>query len=342
MPKSVNQQVWLKSRPNGIPQAENFAIRDGDVPNIVSGEFLIRNHFLSADPAMRGWITDSSNYWPQIQISETMRAFSVGEVIDSQNPKYAVGDRLMGIFGWQEYSASTDKYVMLKIEDVGLPLSLYLGVLGLNGLTAYFGLLEVGQPKAGETVIVSTAAGAVGSCVGQIAKLKGCRTVGIAGGAEKVRQCLDEFGYDSAIDYKGGRDLDAAIEAACPDGIDVYYDNTSGSISDAVLRNLNIGARIVICGTASYPSWNPWNNGPRPERHLLVKRAKMQGFLTTDFHSRFDEAVADLSGWVRSGKIRFREQMLDGIEHAPGSIQKLYTGENTGKLVIRLPAAGSR
>jgi len=342
MPKSVNQQVWLKSRPNGIPQAENFAIRDGDVPKIVSGELLIRNHFLSADPAMRGWIADSSNYWPQIQISETMRAFSVGEVIDSQNPKYAVGDRLMGIFGWQEYSASTDEYVMLKVKDAGLPLSLYLGVLGLNGLTAYFGLLEVGQPKAGETVIVSTAAGAVGSCVGQIAKLKGCRTVGIAGGAEKVRQCLDEFGYDSAIDYKGGRDLDAAIEAACPDGIDVYYDNTSGSISDAVLRNLNIGARIVICGTASYPSWNPWNSGPRPERHLLVKRAKMQGFLTTDFHSRFDEAVTDLSGWVRSGKIRFREQMLDGIEHAPGSIQKLYTGENTGKLVIRLPAAGGR
>lgn len=342
MPKSVNQQVWLKSRPNGIPQAENFAIRDAEVPKIVSGELLIRNHFLSADPAMRGWISDSSNYWPQIEISETMRAFSVGEVIDSQNPKYAVGDRLMGIFGWQEYSASTDKYVMLKVKDAGLPLSLYLGVLGLNGLTAYFGLLEVGQPKAGETVIVSTAAGAVGSCVGQIAKLKGCRTVGIAGGAEKVRQCLDEFGYDSAIDYKGGRDLDAAIEAACPDGIDVYYDNTSGSISDAVLRNLKIGARIVICGTASYPSWNPWNSGPRPERHLLVKRAKMQGFLTTDFHSRFDEAVTDLSGWVRSGKLRFREQMLDGIEHAPGSIQKLYTGENTGKLVIRLPAAGGR
>ena len=342
MPKSVNQQVWLKSRPNGVPQAENFAIRDADVPKIVAGELLIRNHFLSADPAMRGWIADSSNYWPQIQISETMRAFSVGEVIDSKNPKYAVGDRLMGIFGWQEYSASTDEYVMLKVEDAGLPLSLYLGVLGLNGLTAYFGLLEVGQPKAGETVIVSTAAGAVGSCVGQIAKLKGCRTVGIAGGAEKVRQCLDEFGYDSAIDYKGGRDLDAAIEAACPDGIDVYYDNTSGSISDAVLRNLKVGARIVICGTASYPSWNPWNSGPRPERHLLVKRAKMQGFLTTDFHSRFDAAVTDLSGWVRSGKLRFREQMLDGIEHAPGSIQKLYTGENTGKLVIRLPAAGSR
>jgi len=231
---------------------------------------------------------------------------------------------------------------MLKVKDAGLPLSLYLGVLGLNGLTAYFGLLEVGQPKAGETVIVSTAAGAVGSCVGQIAKLKGCRTVGIAGGAEKVRQCLEEFGYDSAIDYKGGRDLDAAIEAACPDGIDVYYDNTSGSISDAVLRNLKIGARIVICGTASYPSWNPWNSGPRPERHLLVKRAKMQGFLTTDFHSRFDAAVTDLSGWVRSGKIRFREQMLDGIEHAPGSIQKLYTRQNTGKLVIRLPAAGGR
>jgi len=339
MSKAVNRQVWLQSRPNGIPLAENFAIREGDVPEIAAGEFLVLNHYLSADPAMRGWITDSSNYWPQIQIGETMRAFSVGEVILSKNPKYAVGDLVMGIFGWQEYAAAGEKNVMVKIKEMDLPLSLYLGVLGLNGLTAYFGLLDVGQPKAGESIIVSTAAGAVGSCVGQIAKLKGCRTIGITGGPEKARQCLQEFSFDAAIDYKAVGDLDAAIEAVCPEGVDVYFDNTSGAISDAVLRHLRLGARIIICGTASYSSWNPWNMGPRPERHLLVKRARMQGFLTTDFSARFDQAVADLSGWVKSGKIRYREEMLVGIEHAPGSIHRLYAGANMGKLVMRLPAA---
>jgi NADPH-dependent curcumin reductase CurA len=339
MSTTVNQQVWLKSRPTGIPQAENFALRDGEVPQISEGEVLVKNHYLSADPAMRGWINDSSNYWPQVEIGATLRAFAVGEIIASKHSSYAIGDRIMGIFGWQEYSAATDKHIMVKVPRSDLPLSLFLGVLGLNGFTAYFGLLDVGQPIAGETVIVSTAAGSVGSCVGQLAKLKGCRTIGIAGGREKVRQCLEEFGYDAAIDYKGVADLDGAIKAACPDGVDVYYDNTSGPISDAVLRNLKLGARIVVCGTASYPSWNPWNTGPRPERHLLVKRARMQGFLTTDFIARFPEAIANLSGWIRDGKIRYREEMLEGIQHAPATVQKLYSGENTGKLVMRLPAA---
>jgi NADPH-dependent curcumin reductase CurA len=178
--------------------------------------------------------------------------------------------------------------------------------------------------------------------VGQLAKIKGCRTVGIAGGAEKVRQCLEEFGYDAAIDYKADSNLDEALRRACPDGVHVYFDNTSGSISDAVLRNLAIGARIVICGTASYPSWNPWNTGPRPERHLLVKRSRMQGFLATDFLSRFPEAEAQISRWIKEGRINYREEMHEGLEHAPGSLQRLYKGENTGKFVIRLPAANAR
>jgi NADPH-dependent curcumin reductase CurA len=252
-----NRQVWLKSRPNGIPQAENFDIRDSNVPSIAEGEFLVQNHYLSSDPAARGWITDASTYWPRIEIGDTMRAFAVGEVIDSRNPRYAVGEKLMGLFGWQEYAAASDRHVNLKIAPSDLPLSLYLGVLGLNGFTAYFGLLDVGSPRAGETVVVSTAAGAVGSCVGQIAKIKGCRTVGIAGGPQKVRQCVEEFGFDAAIDYKADDDLEEALRRACPEGVHVYFDNTSGSISDVVLRNLAIGARIVICGTASYPSWNP-------------------------------------------------------------------------------------
>src|ERR1700688_44682 len=202
-----NRQVWLKSRPNGIPQAENFDIRDSNVPSIAEGEFLVQNYYLSSDPAARGWIAGASHYWARIEIGDTMRAFAVGEVIESRNPRYAVGEKLMGLFGWQEYAAASDKHVNLKPARSDLPLSLYLGVLGLNGFTAYFGLLDIGAPMDGDTVVVSTAAGAVGSCVGQIAKIKGCRTVGIAGGPEKARQCLEQFGYDAAIDSKIEIDL---------------------------------------------------------------------------------------------------------------------------------------
>jgi NADPH-dependent curcumin reductase len=193
MSRDRNRQVWLKSRPNGIPQAADFAIREVEVPALAEGKFLVRNSFLSVDPAMRGWIADKSTYWPRIEVGDTMRAFSVGEVIDTRNPEYAVGDRVMGIFGWQDFAAADTSQVMRKVRESNLPISLSLGVLGLNGLTAYMGLLEVCRPKAGETVVVSTAAGAVGSAVGQIAKIKGCRAVGVAGGADKVRQCLEEF-----------------------------------------------------------------------------------------------------------------------------------------------------
>ena len=222
---TINQQVFLKSRPAGIPQAEHFDIRDGVIPEIGEGEFLVRNHFLSADPAMRGWISDRSNYSPQIQLGETMRALAVGDVIESKNAEYARGDLLMGIFGWQEYSTASGKNVILRVSDRTLPLSAYLGVVGMNGLAAYFGLLDVGAPKAGDTVVVSTAAGSVGSCAGQIAKIKGCRTVGIAGGPVKAQQCLEDFGFDVAIDYKSTNDLDAALLQSCPDGVNVYYDN---------------------------------------------------------------------------------------------------------------------
>jgi NADPH-dependent curcumin reductase len=331
-----NRQIWLCSRPNGIPQATDFALREADVPNLSDGEFLVRNQFLSADPAMRGWIADKSTYWPRIEAGDTMRAFAVGDVIESRNRAYAVGDRVMGIFGWQDYAAVKQPQVMRKVLEDDLPLSLSLGVLGLNGLTAYFGLLDICRPKAGETVVVSTAAGGVGSAVGQIAKIRGCRTVGFAGGPEKVRQCVEDFGYDGAIDYKAEGDLDGALARLCPDGVDAFFDNTSGAAHDAVLRRINLGGRIAICGTASYASWDPWNEGPRPERHLLVKRAIMQGFLTTDFSARYEEAVAALAGWIREGKLSYREDVLQGIESAPASIAMLYAGENRGKLIIKL------
>lgn len=334
---TVNRQVLLKSRPEGIPDARNFEIVTGPVPKPGDGEILVRNAFLSVEPAMRGWVSAVANYSEPVAIGAVMRSLAAGRVVESKHPDFHAGDRVTGWFGWQDYAAVPAQAVQSRFTDPDLPLSATLGVLGLNGVTAYFGLLDVGQPKSGETVVVSTAAGAVGSCVGQIAKIKGCRTVGIAGGPQKVRLCRDEFGYDAAIDYKND-ELDAALEAACPDGVDVYFDNTCGAISDVVYRHLRVGARVVICGTASIASWDPVPQGPRIERYLLVKRARVQGFVIFDFASRYAEARAALAQWVKSGAIRYREDVLDGIEQAPGAVAGLYRGENLGKRLIRLTA----
>ncbi len=331
----VNRQVILKSRPSGIPQAEHFEIVETPLPALSDRQFLVRNEFLSVEPAMRGWVSAVANYATPVGIGETMRSFSAGTVVASRHPCYAEGDRVMGMLGWQHYAVSDGSNITRKVAERDLPLSLSLGVLGLNGVTAYFALLELGLPRPGDTVVVSTAAGSVGSAVGQIAKLMGCRTVGITGGATKVAMCRDDFGYDEAIDYKTG-DVAAALKAACPRGIDVYFDNTAGSISDAVLAQLAVGARIVICGTASVSSWDPPPQGPRVERHMLVKRARMSGFLVFDYAHRYEEAVARLASWVRDGKLRYREDILDGIEHAPGAIAELYRGENLGKRLIRV------
>jgi hypothetical protein len=335
MNEPLNRQVILASRPQGIPQAEHFALRAAALPEPREGEILVRNRVLSVDPAMRGWVSAVANYSKPVGIGEVMRSFAAGEVVESRHPGFAPGDRVSGLFGWQDYAAVPASAVTRKVVEHDLPLSASLGVLGLNGTTAYFALLEVGQPKAGETVVVSTAAGAVGSVVGQIARIKGCRTVGIAGGPEKRRQCLEEFGFDAAIDYKAGP-IDAALAEAAPAGVDVYFDNTAGPISDAVLRQLAVRARVVVCGTAALSSWDPWPQGPRVERHLLVKRARMEGFLIFDYAARTEEAVAQLAAWVRDGRLAYREDMLEGIEQAPGAIARLYRGENSGKLLIRL------
>jgi NADPH-dependent curcumin reductase CurA len=331
-----NRQVRLKSRPAGIPQAEHFEIVAAPLPEPQAGQFVVRNRYLSVDPAMRGWVSAVANYAKPVGLGEVMRARAVGEIVASRHAEYRVGEAVVGWLGWQEYALSDGSGIIRRVHETDLPLSAALGVLGMNGVTAYFGLLEVGQPKPGETVVVSTAAGSVGSAVGQIAKLSGCRAVGIAGGAEKTRMCREEFGYDAAIDYKAAGDLDAALAAACPAGIDVYFDNTSGAISDAVLRRINKRARIVICGTASLASWDPWPTGPRVERHLLVKSARMEGFLVFDYEDRSAEAVAQLAQWVRDGRLRYREDVLDGLAAAPDAIAGLYRGENLGKRLIRL------
>ncbi|CAB1058179.1 Putative oxidoreductase YncB [Olavius sp. associated proteobacterium Delta 1] len=335
MVHDINRQVLLKSRPADIPEAENFEIVNAPVPELGDNEVLVRNIYLSVEPAMRGWVSEVANYSETVPLGTVMRAFTVGCVAASRHSDYRPGEFVTGMFGWQDYASIEAKVIQRKVTETDLPISTSLGVLGLNGITAYFGLLEIGQPKAGGTVVVSTAAGAVGSCVGQIAKIKGCRTVGITGGPEKVRICRDEFGYDTAIDYKVGG-LDVALAAACPEGVDVYYDNTAGMISDEVLKHLNLGARVVICGTASIANWEPILKGPRVERHLLVKRARIQGFLVLDYAERYADALQELTPWVRQGLIRYREDILEGIEQAPGSIAGLCRGENFGKRLIRI------
>ncbi len=331
----LNRQVLLRSRPAGIPQAQDFEIVETPVAEPADGQVLVRNAYLSVEPAMRGWVSAVANYSAPVPLGGVMRAFAVGVVERSRHPLYRAGDVVTGLFGWQEWAVLDEGAIARRVPDNGLPVSTALGVLGLTGLTAYFGLIEVGEPRRGETVVVSTAAGSVGSAVGQIAKLHGCRTVGIAGGPAKVALCTREFGYDAAIDYRAPG-WERALADACAPGVDVYFDNTSGAVSDAVLPHLAVGARVVVCGTASVASWDPWPAGPRVERHLLVKRARMQGVLATDHTARYGEALARLEQWVRDGALKYREDILEGIARAPDAIAGLYRGENLGKRLIRV------
>jgi len=330
-----NTQVILSSRPVGVPKPEHFSIREVPLPDLEKNQVLIRVSHWSVDPAMRGWANDVPNYSPPVAIGDPMRSFAVGEVMASRHPGYTEGDVVEGLLGWQTHVVSDGSNIGHIVTETDLPRSYALGILGLNGTTAYFGLLDSCAAKPGDTVVVSTAAGAVGSAVGQIAKVIGCRTVGIAGGAEKVRQCREEFGFNAAIDYKS-EDVASAIAEACPDGVDCYFDNTCGPISDAVMTRLAQGARITICGTAAITEWDPLPVGPRVHRQLLVARARMQGFLIFDYRDRLAEARTALAGWLREGRITVREHVLDGPQAAPGAISMLYRGENTGKLIVKV------
>lgn len=331
----VNRRVILSSRPKGVPKAEHFTVDEVAVPDLEDREFLVRTEFWSVDPAMRGWANDAPNYLPPVEIGAAMRAFAVGEVVASRHPDYQEGDTLSGMFGWQRHAISDGSNVDRRITDTDLPNSLALGALGLNGITAYFGLLDVCNPQPGETVVVSTAAGGVGSAVGQIAKIKGARTVGITGSAEKAKLCLDRFGYDAVINYRD-QDVAEAVKDACPDGVHCYFDNTCGPISDAVMTNLAHGARITICGTAALTDWSPIPEGPRVHRQLLVARARMQGFLVLDYKARYGEAISDLASWIREGQLSYNEHILEGADAAPDAINMLYESRNTGKLLIRV------
>jgi NADPH-dependent curcumin reductase len=337
MTTSVNRQVLLHSRPEGIPQAGNFRIAERPIPVPGPGQVLVRNQWLSVEPAMRGWVSAVANYSEPVALGAVMRSFAAGQVVVSHDPAWPVGTQVTGLFGWQDYAVLDGAAIQRRVIEDDLPLSTSLGVLGINGVTAHYGLLQIGQPRAGETVVVSTAAGAVGSAVGQIARLTGCRTVGITGGEAKRRLCLERFGFAAVVDYKAP-DFVQRLAEACGAGVDVYFDNTAGSISDAVMTQLKVGARVVICGTAAVSNWNPAPQGPRVERHLLVKRARMQGFVIFDHPEYHEQARTDLAAWVRSGQLQYVEEVLDGIEHAPDAIAGLYRGDNLGKRLIRLHA----
>lgn len=331
----VNRQWVLASRPTGLPEESNFKLIETPVPELKDGEFLARAMYLSVDPYMRGRISTAKSYAAGVEIGGVMVAGGVARIVDSKNPNFAVGDIVDPYMGWQEYVISNGRSVR-KLDPKLAPVSTALGVLGATGLTAYFGLLDVCNPKPGETVVVSGAAGAVGSIVGQIAKIKGCRTVGIAGGDDKVDWILKDCGYDAAFNYKTTDNYGAKLKELCPNGIDVYFDNVGGAITDAVLMQINTFARISICGQISqYNNAKP-EMGPRLLGMLIVARAKMQGFLITDYMPRFGEALIEMSGWLREGKLKYREDIVEGFENIPKAFIGLFHGENIGKRIVKI------
>jgi NADPH-dependent curcumin reductase CurA len=327
-----NRQVLLVRRPSGVPQAEDFSLSCAAVPKPGPGEFLVRNIYLSVDPAQRGWASAEANYSAPVPLGSPMRALAVGVVTESSHSDYAVGAFVYGWFGWQDYALATPQQVLLRATH-DLPLTAFASLVGINGVTAYLGLTELGRPKAGETLLVSTAAGSVGSFVGQIGRSMGCHTIGLTGDDEKVARCEQKYGYDRAINYKRA-ELDAAIAAAAPDGINVYFDNTGGTILDTAVRRMAVGGRIVQCGTASIGSWTPPPIGPRNEREILTRRLVWSGFVVFDHLGRYAAAADELARLCGTGELIYDVDMVDGIDNARGAIAALYAGENRGKKLI--------
>jgi leukotriene B4 12-hydroxydehydrogenase/15-oxo-prostaglandin 13-reductase len=331
----VNRQFVLASRPVGMPKESDLRMVETPVPALRDGEVLLRALYLSVDPYMRGRMNAAKSYAPSVEIGELMVGGGVARVVESKNLGYEVGDVVNLQMGWQEYAVSNGEGLR-KVDPNIAPVSTALGVLGMPGLTAYFGLLEVCGVNAGETVVVSAAAGAVGSVVGQIAKIKGCRAVGIAGGPEKTSYVTEECGFDAALDYKAATDYPAAIKELCPGGVDVYFDNVGGPITDAVLANLNARARIAICGQIAHANDTQPSMGPRMWRHILVARAKVQGFLVFDYAGRYGSALEQLGQWVRSGQIKYHEDIVQGFENMPRALIGLFRGENLGKRIVKI------
>ncbi|MHB0777522.1 NADP-dependent oxidoreductase [Halomonas sp. WWR20] len=334
MSSQTNTQVRLAQRPVGEPQSRDFEIDTSPCPQPGDGQVLVETHYLSLDPAMRGWMNEGKSYVPPVGLGEVMRALGVGQVIESRHPDFQAGDYVSGTLGVQQYAAVAGKELH-KIDPNLAPLPTYLNVLGMTGMTAYFGILEVGALKEGETVLVSGAAGAVGSTVGQIAKIKGCRVVGIAGGEEKKAYLINELGFDEVIDYKS-EDLRQGLKRACPEGVDVYFDNVGGDILNEALTRLRMHARVVICGAISQYNNTEAVKGPSNYMSLLVNRARMQGMVVFDYAKQYGQAAQEMAGWMQAGKLKHREHVVEGIERFPEHLMMLFRGENVGKLVLKV------
>jgi NADPH-dependent curcumin reductase len=338
MPAEKNRQILLAARPRGEPTPEDFRLVEGDVPEPGPGQMLLRTVYLSLDPYMRGRMNAGPSYAPPVEVSAVMEGRAVSEVIRSNLPEHRPGDLVFAATGWQEHALSDGRGVR-KLDPALRPISYALGVLGMPGLTAYAGLLNIGKPQAGETLVVAAASGAVGSVVGQIARIKGCRVVGIAGGERKCRFVREELGFDACLDHREP-DLAERLKAACPRGIDVYFENVGGAVLDAVLPLLNNFARVPVCGLIAH--YNATELPPGPDRvpllmhEILVKRLTFRGFIVGDFASQFPEFLADVSGWLREGRIKYREDITDGLENAPGELIGVLKGSNFGKKLIRV------
>jgi NADPH-dependent curcumin reductase CurA len=335
MNEHVNRQWLLRSRPSGMVEESSFELSESAAPAPGEGEFLVRNMYLSLDPAMRTWMTEARSYIPPVELGEVMRGACVARVVESRHPDYSPGELVTGVFGWQDYALS-DGGGAIPVSKVpeGVPPTMPLSVLGITSLTAYFGLKEIAKPKEGQTVAVSGAAGATGSVTGQLAKFWGCKVIGIAGGSEKCSWLTDELGFDGAIDYKS-EDVSKRLRELSPGGVDVFWDNVGGSILEAGLANLAMHARVVLCGAISnYNAHEP--TGPRNYMNLLVRRSRMEGFVVFDYFARVNEAMAELVPLVMENKIRHREDVRDGLEAAPSALVDLYTGANSGKLLVKI------
>ena len=330
-----NRMVKLARRPKGMIVRDDFKLEDGPMPEPGENQFRVKIEYISLDPAMRGWVNEGKSYVPPVAIGETMRAYSAGIVEKSNHPGFKPGDAVQSMFRVQRYAVSDGQRVV-KVDTSQAPLQRWIGGLGMPGWTAYFGLLDVGQPKAGETVVVSAASGAVGSIVGQIARIKGCRAVGIAGGPDKCRYVKDELGFDACVDYKAGN-LAADLKAAAPKGIDVYFENVGGEILDTVLMQMNLFGRIPVCGLISAYNATSMPEGPKNLRAVLTQRLRMQGLIVFDWANRIPEAIAQLGAWHKEGKLKIREDVREGgLDAFPDVLNLLYTGGNQGKLVLKV------
>ncbi len=329
----MNRRITLAARPVGEPKEADFALVEAPVPEVGEGEVLVRTRWISLDPYQRGRMSARRSYAAPLELGDVITAEAVGEVVESRSPRFTAGELVVGPFGWQEW-ASARAGALRTVDGGGAPPSTALHVLGMTGLTAYFGLLDVARPRPGDTVVVSAAAGAVGQVVGQLARMVGCRTVGLAS-ASKLDELRDLYGYDAALDYRR-EDLDGALREACPDGVDVYFDNVGGAVSDAVFRRLAVGARVAVCGLISQYNLAEPELAPRNLGFLIVSRVRMEGFLVSDYRHRFDEGLRRLSSWVEEGRLRYREDVAEGLEQAPRAFIGLLRGENRGKALVRV------